>query len=249
MVVLKFGEASLKNGQSITYITEIVNKFRDKKVLIVVSAMDSVMDLLISIFQNCRTGQLRKAEKEIEKLYKVHKQALSDLKLDTENYKITYRELEGLLEKLYMNLCKKTKFSPASYDYVVSFGERFSSLLVSAALIKADIRALQVDGSQVIVASSNYGNARAFIGITQKKAKEFLLPLIYQDIVPVIAGTFALNRKGQVVILGNRGLDCTASIIARALDAKEIVLWKEVGGVFSNDPLLDDNTRFYSELS
>jgi aspartokinase len=62
---------------------------------------------------------------------------------------------------------------------------------------------VQVDGSQIIVATGNYGNAKAFVGTTTEKIKELLLPLIDKDIVPVITESFGLTKKGELVILGS----------------------------------------------
>ena len=67
MIVMKFGGESLKNGQSIIYISDIVRQFKNKAVIVVVSALYNVSELLISICKNCQRGELKKAEKGIKR--------------------------------------------------------------------------------------------------------------------------------------------------------------------------------------
>ena len=76
-----------------------------------------------------------------------------------------------------------------------------------------------------------------------------LLPLCNEGILPVVTGFYGANENGSVAILGRGGSDYTATILAYALPATEVILWKEVDGVFTGDPLKDKTARFLPELS
>ena len=53
----------------------------------------------------------------------------------------------------------------------------------------------------------------------------------------------APGRDGEVVTLGRGGSDLTATVLARALDANEVTLWKDVAGCMTADPRLVPDAR------
>lgn len=249
MKVMKFGGASLKNYEGIAHIAHIVSKFSDRKTLVVVSAMYGVTDLLISVFRAHREGNAEAVSKDIALLQNAHKETLINLELSRENFAYADKELDSLFRDLRDHLEKDKKFLPSSYDYVISFGERFSSLLVASALNRIGIEAKPVNASEVIIADDNFNNAKALIKETKAQARKKLLPLLSLNIVPVVTGFFASTRDGEVITLGRGGSDYSATILANVLNASEVILWKEVDGVFSSDPKKNAQAEFYNELS
>lgn len=250
MKIMKFGGSSLGTGQRILNAAEIIKKISEKtQVIIVVSAMCKVTDMLVSIFQKYKSGDFESALKEIRCLYKIHKNALDDLGLlPGKNMNINKSILE-LLGEFSLYLALHNKYSLVNYDYCISFGERLSSCLLSSALRKINVDARVVDASQVIVANNKFGNAKVLIKETKAQAKKSLLPLLSKKIIPVVSGFFAVTKNGNVITLGRGGSDYSATILANVLDAEEVILWKEVDGVFSTDPNKNSKAEFYSELS
>lgn len=249
MIIMKFGGASLRNSQSIAHVAQVVSKFKNQKVLVVVSAMYGVTDSLISVFKKCQAGNFVEASAELEFLYNFHQQNLIDCGLPEKSFGYISRSLADLFENLRGHLRKNNRFLPASYDYVISSGERFSSLLVAAALNKINVEAKPVNASEIIIASNKFNNVKALIKETRVQARKKLLPLISKNIVPVVTGFFASTKGGEIVTLGRGGSDYSATILANVLNAQEVILWKEVDGVFSSDPKKNDQAEFYSELS
>lgn len=246
---MKFGGSSLGTGKRMLHVAEIIKKFSNKsEVVIVVSAMNGVTDKLISLFQKCKSRDFSTAFEEIRILHGIHNSALRDLGLRKNDYVHIKKSLYHLFGDLsiYLFLCKD--YSLSDYDYVISFGEKLCSHLLSAALNKIDVIAKPIDASSVIVANNMFGNARALLADTKIKAKKSLLPLLLKHIVPVVTGFYAATKEGKIVTLGRGGSDYSATILSNVLDAKEVILWKEVDGVFSTDPKKDDQAKFYSEL-
>lgn len=69
------------------------------------------------------------------------------------------------------------------------------------------------------------------------------------DHIPIVTGFIAENRDGIITTLGRGGSDFSASIIAAAIDADEIWLWKEVHGIMTSDPKIVPQARTISQIS
>ena len=76
-----------------------------------------------------------------------------------------------------------------------------------------------------------------------------ILPLIRKNIIPVVTGFYGVSEKGDIVTLGRGGSDYSATILAHVLDAQEVILWKEVDGVFNKDPKKSRKAKYFSELT
>lgn len=247
---MKFGGSSLGTGERIVHVAEIINTFsKEDDVVIVVSAIHKVTDILISIFKKYQNGNIQEASNDLRLLYDTHNRALIAIGLDKKDSFSVDTSLLDLFSKLSVYLGNISDFSPQEYDYVISFGERFASLILSAALNKIGIKSEPINSSYVIVADNTFGNARANIEETKIAAKQSLLPLLANKTIPVVTGFFAATKEGEVVTLGRGGSDYSATIIAHVLDAHEVILWKEVDGVYSDDPKKDAQAKFYSDLS
>lgn len=250
MKIMKFGGSSLGTGRRILHVAELIKQFSQKEdVIIVASAMYKVTDKLISIFEKYKNGQFLESFEEMSLLYQIHDRALFDLHLPEDLHKRISRNLLDLFGRLSIYLTLHRDFQPIDYDYVISFGERLSSCLLAAGLNKAGVIAKPIDAADVIVADNVFGNAKANIKKSKYHANKSINPLLLRKIVPVVSGFYALSDKGNIVTLGRGGSDYSATILAHILSADEVILWKEVDGVFSSDPKKDDKARFYPELS
>ena len=250
MKIMKFGGSSLGNAERIVHVAKVIKQYLSfDDIVVVVSAMYGVTDKLIYLFDTYKAADFEKAHYEMALLYKAHREVLDELRLGREEALQEGKKLFAMFGQLsmYLLLCKR--FSMADYDYVISFGERWNSLLTAAVLKKCDILAQAIDASDVMVATSVYGNAKVIIDKTEIKAQKLLNPLIKEGVTPVVTGFFAGTKEGKVVTLGRGGSDYTAAILGYALNATEVILWKEVDGVFSRDPKKDGNAIFYPYLS
>jgi len=248
MIVMKFGGASLENGESILRVAQIINKYKSYKKVIVVSAMFKVTDNLIKSFNLYKSREVFKAINLVNQIGGMHLEAIKMFKLEKELENNIDRKIRQLLSLLlsYMEGCS---FKQADYDFVISFGERLSSVIVVASLAKLGLNAQVVDSSEVLIATSVFGNAKAIIRPTRKIASGYFEKLLTQSTIPVVTGFFASNRKGQIVTFGRGGSDYTATILASVLNAKEVILWKEVDGVYDCDPKKNPEAKLYQELS
>lgn len=249
MKVMKFGGTSIGDGQCILHVAQIVKQYREnERLVVVVSAMRGVTDRLYQICKNYKSGAVNDAFADLNKLYESHKQALNSFRLNG-RYKRSDQELMQLFGQLIVFLTLQKEYSSWGCDYVVSYGERFSSFLLSKALQRQGVAAKYVESSQFIVTNDEFGNARVLMEETKQKVEKHLFPLLIKGIVPVVTGFFGATIDGKVAVLGRGGSDYSATILAYALDAQEVILWKEVDGVYTIDPKKGNGGRLLTELS
>jgi aspartate kinase len=62
-------------------------------------------------------------------------------------------------------------------------------------------------------------------------------------------GIYRGHNKGHTTTLGREGSDYTAAIIANLLNAREVVVWKDVPGILTADPHLFPEAEKIDELS
>jgi aspartokinase/homoserine dehydrogenase 1 len=128
-------------------------------------------------------------------------------------------------------------------DRIVARGERLSARLFTAALCARGLRAEYVDAARVIQASGRHGDAAPDFDGTARAVRKELLPRMEEGVIPVVPGFIARGPKGAIVTLGRGGSDLTATLLARALGAATVTLWKDVPGVLTADPRVVPDAR------
>src|SRR5690606_17809799 len=78
--------------------------------------------------------------------------------------------------------------------------------------------------------------------------RRMLGPLIRARKVAVVPGFIGAGPDGAITTLGRGGSDLTATLLARALSAPEVVLWKDVPGILTADPRLVSDARLIPQL-
>jgi len=121
---------------------------------------------------------------------------------------------------------------------IVSMGEMTSARIFSAALEALGVKSEYIDPYKdewPIITDSNLLDAKVDLKETIKKSKT-LLKLLDQGIIPVICGFLGKDKQGYITTLGRGGSDITAFLLGRCLNADEIIIVTDVGGVMSTDP-------------
>jgi aspartokinase/homoserine dehydrogenase 1 len=114
----------------------------------------------------------------------------------------------------------------------VSRGERLASALLAAVVPRTRL----VDPMEIVATDGHHGGASADMDATRRAARRVLGPLLARGLTPVVPGFFGASPDGSVATLGRGGTDLTATLLARALSAAEVVLWKDVIGILTADP-------------
>jgi aspartate kinase len=252
MIVMKFGGTLMGSTQAIQHSASLVAaSIRGGEAVVVVpSAMSGVTDQLLKIAVSAEQGEIAFANDEISLIRERH--LLTAQELGADEGLGTRRKLEELFESLSQTvhgIYLLKELSKRSKDLIVSFGERLSAPLMSAALTTLGVKAHDLTGGQAgLVTNTNFGNARplpqAFERIPQR-----LEELFKDGITPVVTGFIGETEKGAITTLGRGGTDFTATILGAALGAREVWAWKDVDGVMTSDPRIVPEAQNLEQLS
>jgi len=140
--------------------------------------------------------------------------------------------------------------SDSDYAELISMGERVSARFFCSALRALGANAELFDpcnDNWPLITDSNFRNANPDIEKTSELARRFLAPLLNKAI-PVVCGFVGKDPNGRITILGRGGSDTTAIVLAKCLDADEVILVKETSGVLSADPKIVAEARALNKL-
>jgi aspartate kinase len=140
--------------------------------------------------------------------------------------------------------------SDEDYAEIVSMGERASARVFCSALAALSVKAELIDPANAnwpIITDSSFRNAKPNLEKTTALVQKFLAPLLGASI-PVVCGFLGKDEYGRVTTLGRGGSDTTALLLAKCLNADEIILVKETSGVLSADPRIVTDARFLVKL-
>lgn len=245
MKVMKFGGAALQDAAGIRNVAAIVAAQTGPRV-VVTSAMQGVTDLLAGV------AAVPPTEAQVHVLMDTvrrrHAEVLGALDADDA---ARYAVATGCeqLERLLYGIAYTGELTPRLGDLVQSFGERLAVPLVAAALRSADLSALHLDAEDAgILALGPFGNARPDLPGQRRAVPAALEPLLAAGTVPVVTGYYGIDPDGHPALFGRGGSDYVASLVARAMDAEHVELWKDVPGFLTTDPKAVPGARLVPEL-
>lgn len=234
--VLKFGGSSLRKGEDVDRIAELILSRQDR-VVIVVSALQGVTDLILSSLPEMRQGEAN-VRALMDELTTRHTEVLADC--DPSPGDDGLAELAPVLEKLerlLYGIAYTEELTAKTKDLAVSFGERLSARLLAAALKAHGGTAEAFDADAVgIVTDGVFGIATARMEPTTANVQRALLPFLDEGGIPVVTGFFGHDGEGHVTTFGRGGSDYSAAVLSRALGAEALEVWKDVDGFLTADP-------------
>lgn len=247
----KFGGASLADAAGIARAVTIIQAQRPAPTVVVVSALAGVTDALLDIAARAVRGEAEAVRARAAALHERHAAAARALFHGAERRKAVLATIDAMfteLEQIAAGLGLVRELTPRTTDYLVARGERLSARLVSAALEEASCPVELVDALDVIRSDSTFGSASPDLALTDRSARRVLGPLLKRGIVAVVPGFLAGTPDGQLATLGRGGSDLTATLLGRALGAREVSLWKDVPGMLTADPRMVPDARVIPQL-
>jgi bifunctional aspartokinase / homoserine dehydrogenase 1 len=268
----KFGGASLADAAAFRRVVEIV-KTRTQPRIVVVSAPAGVTDILLGLATRAIGGNGASGAKEVADLRARYLEILRGAAgRGTKGVAAEITASMDELGRLLSSLAVLRELTPRTRDFIVSRGERLSARLLAAALTAGGVKSRYVDATEVIFTDGPFGGASPNLMLTDLAARKTLRPLCAAGIVPVIPGFIGAakiderdgERDGEnhgdhhahdddrrttgVATLGRGGTDLTATLLGRALSAREVSLWKDVPGLLTADPRVVPDARVIPQL-
>lgn len=234
--VHKFGGAALADAVAIRRAADLARSGEGD--IVVVSAVEGATDLLEGLARAAAAGRA-----DARPFARRHEALFAQLGLETELLRPFLLELEGRLA----DLASRGVLDAATLDGVLSLGERVSSWVVARTLAATGTPAVPVDARDAgLTTDDRHGDA---IPIPGANGGELARTLRAAQGIPVVTGFIGRSSAGRTTTLGRGGSDLSAALVAEAVGARELILWKTVGGVLTADPSLVDGARVVPALS
>ncbi|HEV8285323.1 MAG TPA: bifunctional aspartate kinase/homoserine dehydrogenase I [Chitinophagaceae bacterium] len=249
MKVLKFGGTSVANAENIEKVIGIVKeKLNDDPLVVIISALGGTTDALLECGKLAAAGDEKYKEKlqEIEQRHITavkelipvqHQSALLSL------VKKMCNEIEDLCNGIFL----LNELSPRTIDKLLSYGELFSSQIITSAFVTKGIEAKWIDTTEIIKTNSDFGSAAVDFAVTNENIQRSLKQA--NEKLFIVPGFIASDAKHITTTLGRGGSDYTAAIFAAAVDASSLEIWTDVSGMMTADPRWVANARIISSIS
>jgi len=143
------------------------------------------------------------------------------------------------------------KVKKRELDEILAMGERTSIRIISAALKAQGVNSRYVDPHDPewpIITDDAFSDANPILDICYERVRQNVLPLVEKGVIPVIAGFVGRTKDNKVTTLGRGGSDTTAFILAKALEADELIMVTDAEGIMSADPKVIGNPKRIPEI-
>jgi aspartate kinase len=253
-LVMKFGGTAVDSPDKIRHVAQLVKSNKHENDLVcVISAVRGMTDGLLSLVENVKRGDKTSIDEFVRKSGKIHldiaESSILDAKLKEEAI-ATVKRIAKELEDVLGGIVFLGEVTPKSLDYIMSFGERLSTPIVSFALQDIGLRSDHMTGKEAgILTDSNFGEARPLMDTTKLRVNHKIEPMLKDNVIPVVTGFIGADQHGNTTTIGRGGSDYTATIIAASIGADEVWLWSDVDGLMTADPKLVRDAQVLKEVS
>ena len=234
--VLKFGGSSLGDAQKRARVADLcAAELSSGPVAVVVSAIGDTTDDLLEAAACAAEGNLEAARATARR---VVARAGVDPDVDALG-----AELHRLLEGIHL----VRERSLPTLDSLLSFGERLSATALVRELRDRGLPASRIDAREWLATDNRFGDATVDWPSTSRAVADLWSRL--EGMLVVTTGFIGRTRDGRTTTLGRNGSDYTATLLGRALGAREVQIWTDVAGVYSADPALVPEAHALERLS
>ncbi|MEM3463880.1 MAG: aspartate kinase, partial [Candidatus Bathyarchaeia archaeon] len=131
-------------------------------------------------------------------------------------------------------------------DDVLAMGERTSARLFSTILKANGVKCRYFDPADSdwpIITNDRPMNADPILPACEELITKYVMPLLKDNVVVIVPGFVGKTLDGKITTMGRGGSDTTALVLARALNAKQVILVTDVDGIMTADPKLVKSPR------
>ncbi|XOV78001.1 MAG: lysine-sensitive aspartokinase 3 [Aestuariibacter sp.] len=242
LIVAKFGGTSVANYAAMQNCLKIITN-HPKPVLTVLSAPAGVTNHLVTLGAEALTDTQR-----TDIISQIQTQ-VTGIAMQCHSSDKLLKQIQLLIDELTVTANHPSaQFNADIKDQLLSFGERFSTLLFTQMLIEAGHEAVNFDVRNVMLTDDQFGQAAPDTEAVADACSNVLLPHLGQHYV-VTQGFIGRAPNGKTTTLGRGGSDYSAALLAEALHAERCEIWTDVPGVFTTDPRLVEQAFPLQELS
>jgi aspartate kinase len=254
-IVMKFGGTAINSADKVIHVANLIKSQKEgnNELIVVISAMRGMTDEILAMSEDIKKGDKVSITSFLKNTRENHLSiidlAVKDMKLKNEaKYAITtlLEELQDILGGIVL----LAEITPKSLDYLMSFGERLSTPIVSFVLRDLGLAAEHLTGKEAgILTDSNFGEARPLMDTAKLRLTHKIEPLLKANVIPVITGFIGADQHGNTTTIGRGGSDYAATIISAGVNADEVWLWSDVDGLMTADPKIVRDATVIKEVS
>jgi aspartate kinase len=245
LTVIKIGGSFLTSHESMYDIASLARERRGA--VFVLSAFRGITDRLVSGYGLDAAGR----EAVLRDILAYHANLVQNALNKTASRSWSLEILYELGPEYY-GIDRFTEFAgSADYDSFLSMGEKLAAAAVSIFLSNVGIRCRNVTSDRLgITVQEESGVPMIDVRRSHTKAFPVILKLLESGYVPITTGFFGIDDVGKIRILGRNSSDYSAIALGAALKTGEVLLLKDVPGIYSNDPkLLKSGEQHFSRMS
>lgn len=124
-----------------------------------------------------------------------------------------------------------------------------SSLIFVEILREFNTPSTWIDVRNIIATDSHFGKAAPNDHKTQENSTHILKPLIDRGELIITQGFIGRDEQGKTTTLGRGGSDYSAALLAEVLNAKDVLIWTDVAGIYTTDPRIVPNAKRIDTMS
>ncbi len=246
MIVFKFGGASVKSAGAVRNIVEILKRYREEKIVVVVSAMGKTTNAIERIIEHYTARKSERLKQEFKSLKANHLEVLNGL-FEDKDHKV-FADVEELFGDLADRLAKEPTLNyDFDYDQLICYGELLSTTIISHFLNSSDIPTRWMDIRRSLKTNNTWREAKVDWELSNQLVNEHFT--FNGERIMITQGFLGSTINDQTTSLGREGSDYTAAILAYMLKAENVTIWKDVPGVLNADPKYFDDTILLEKLS
>ncbi len=244
---MKFGGTSVAGTGGMRRVAGIVAAARDRRPVVVTSAMAGVTDALAGLLETALQGGA--IEEGVAAVRDRHLAVAMELAPSDAGLRGRLEALCRELRVLLRGIRLLGTTTARSADAVLGFGELLAQELLVAALAAGGVPGRVVDAREVIVTDDGFGAARPDLAATRARCAERVVPVVEAGEAPVLGGYLGGTPEGVPTTLGRGGSDLSAAVLGLALGAERVEIWTDVDGLLSGDPRVVPGARVIPEIS
>ena len=246
MLVFKFGGASVKSAEAVRNIVNILKRYQDEKIVVVVSAMGKSTNALERIIEHYANRKSEELKQEFSKLKDYHLEVVGGL-FEDRSHPI-YSDIEEKFDDLGDRLTKDPTLNfDYDYDQLICYGELLSTTIISHFLNSSGLSTRWMDIRRSLKTSNTWREARVDWELSSTLVNKHFV--FNGERILITQGFLGSTINDQTTSLGREGSDYTAAILAFMLKADNVTIWKDVPGVLNADPKYFDDTILLEKLS
>lgn len=245
MIIYKFGGASVESAEAVKNLAKRISECPEK-VVIVVSAMgkntNALEGLLAAYFEN----KISEMQEIYESIKAFHLQIVNELfpKPQHPFHAHFAHYMDALKQRLKQEPSLEYDFE---YDQIISFGELFSTLIVSTFLNRQNLDNEWIDVRKCLRTDTTYREAGIDWDLSDQLVKKVFT---FENCKRYVTQGFIASTSTNITTtLGREGSDFTAAALAYFLNAEKVVIWKDVAGIYNADPKWHPAPKLIKRLS